>query len=93
MLGGRAKPAIWRATQIEQGYIEISLFHAPLFYFLSYHHTKLRSLGNNVLEAFKINRFYFFNLRGDLGGLEASELENRKKQQQDVPNIRGKIDF
>ena len=50
---------------------------------------KLRSLGNNVLEAFKISRFYFFNLRSDLGGPEASELENREKNQQAELNIRG----
>ena len=58
------------------------MFHVPLFTDCRNRHKILRSLENNILEAFKISRFCFFDLRGDLGCLEASELENRGKNQQ-----------
>ena len=56
------------------------MFGVALFCLWTNRHKKLRSLENNVLEAFKISRFCFFDLRGDLGGPEASELENREKK-------------
>ena len=62
------------------------MFHVPLFYFRRNRHKNLRSLGNNVLEAFKISRFCFFDLRGDLGALEVRGVADfsilaEKKQQ------------
>ena len=69
------------------------MFHAALFCLWINRHKKLRSLGNNVLEAFKISRFYFFDLRSDLGGPEASELENREKKTNKMYQISVDLDL
>ena len=64
------------------------MFHVPLFYFRRNHHENLRSLGNNVLEAFKISRIFFFDLGGDLGALKGREVVDfpilAKKNQQEM---------
>ena len=49
-------------------------------------HKFFRVLRNNVLEAFKISRFCFFDLRGDLGALTVRGVADfpilaEKKQQ------------
>ena len=46
------------------------MFGVALFCLWTNRHKKLRSLGNNVLEAFKISRICFFDLRGDLDALK-----------------------
>ena len=48
----------------------ISHFAGALFYVWRNLFTKFRALRNNVLKAFKIIRFCFFDLRGDLGALK-----------------------
>ena len=52
----------------------------PLFYVLENDYKIFRVLRNNVLQAFKISRFCFFDLGSDLGCPKASELENPEKK-------------